>query len=34
MDCFMISGKKNDRVMYRLRLLFEMEKAFWLMEEE
>ena len=33
LDCFMISGK-NDRAMYRLRLLFEMEKAFWLMEEE
>ena len=33
LDCFMISGKKNDQTMYRLRLLFEMEKAFWLMEE-
>ena len=30
---FMMSGK-NDRAMYRLGLLFEMEKAFWLMEEE
>ena len=30
---FMISGK-NDRTMYRLGLLFEMEKAFWLTEEE
>ena len=29
----MMSGK-NDREMYRLGLLFEMEKAFWLMEEE
>ena len=28
-----MSGK-NDRTMYRLRLLFEMEKAFWLTEEE
>ena len=26
LDCFMICGKKNDRVMYQLRLLFEMEK--------
>ena len=33
LDCFMISGK-NDREMYRLGLLFEMEKAFWLTEEE
>ena len=36
LDCFMISGK-NDRTMYRLGLLFEMEKvkkAFWLTEEE
>ena len=33
LDCFMICGK-NDRTMYRLGLLFEMEKAFWLMEEE
>ena len=33
LDCFLISGK-NDREMYRLGLLFEMEKAFWLMEEE
>ena len=33
MDCFMISGK-NDRTMYRLGLLFEMEKSFWLTEEE
>ena len=29
----MICGK-NDWTMYRLGLLFEMEKAFWLMEEE
>ena len=34
LDCFTISGKKNDLTMYRLGLLFEMEKAFWLMEEE
>ena len=34
MDCFMICGKKNDRVMYRLGLLFEMEKAKKLTEEE
>lgn len=27
LDCFMISGK-NDRAMYRLGMLFEMEKAF------
>ena len=33
LDCFMMSGK-NDRTMYRLRLLFEMEKAFQLTEEE
>ena len=31
---FMISVKKNDRVMYRLGLLFEMEKAYGLTEEE
>ena len=30
---FMICGK-NDWTMYRLGLLFEMEKAFWLTEEE
>ena len=34
LDCFMISGKKNDRVMYRLRLLFEMEEVKKLTEEE
>ena len=34
LDCFMISGKKNDQTMYRLRLLFEMEKVKKLMEEE
>ena len=34
LDCFMISVKKNDRVMYRLGLLFEMEKAKKLTEEE
>ena len=34
LDCFMICGKKNDRAMYRLGLLLEMEKAFKLMEEE
>ena len=33
LDCFMICGK-NDRTMYRLELLFEMEKALWLAEEE
>ena len=33
LDCFVICGK-NDRAMYRLGLLFEMEKAFWLTEEE
>ena len=31
--CFLIRGK-NDRTMYRLGLLLEMEKAFWLTEEE
>ena len=31
---FMISVKKSDRVMYRLGLLFEMEKAYGLTEEE
>ena len=31
---FMMSGKKNDREMYRLGLLFEMEKAYGLAEEE
>ena len=31
---FMMSVKKNDRVMYRLGLLFEMEKAYGLTEEE
>ena len=30
---FLIRGK-NDRTMYRLGLLFEMEKVFWLTEEE
>ena len=30
----MISGKKNDRTMYRLGLLFEMEKTYGLAEEE
>ena len=34
LDCFMISGKKNDRAMYRLGLLFEMEKVKKLTEEE
>ena len=34
LDCFVIRVKKNDRTMYRLGLLFEMEKAFWLTEEE
>ena len=34
LDCFMISGKKNDRVMYRLRLLFEMEEVKKLTEKE
>ena len=33
LDCFMISGK-NDRTMYRLGLLFEMEKVKKLTEEE
>ena len=33
LDCFMISGK-NDRVMYRLGLLFEMAKVKKLTEEE
>ena len=33
LDCFMIRGK-NDRTMYRLGLLLEMEKAFKLTEEE
>ena len=33
LDCFMICGK-NDRVMYRLGLLFEMEKVKKLTEEE
>ena len=33
LDCFMISGK-NDRAMYRLGLLFEMEKVKKLTEEE
>ena len=33
LDCLLMS-EKNDRTMYRLRLLFEMEKAFWLTEEE
>ena len=33
LDCFTICGK-NDRTMYRLGLLFEMEKAFRLTEEE
>ena len=33
LDCFLMSGK-NDRTMYRLGLLFEMEKAFRLTEEE
>ncbi len=31
---FMMSGKKNDREMYRLGLLFEMEKVKKLTEEE
>ena len=30
----MMSGKKNDREMYRLGLLFEMEKVKKLTEEE
>ena len=33
LDCFLIRGK-NDRAMYRLRLLFEMEKVKKLTEEE
>lgn len=33
LDCFMIRGK-NDRTMYRLGLLFEMEKVKKLTEEE
>ena len=33
LDCFTISGK-NDRTMYRLRLLFEMEQVKKLTEEE
>ena len=33
LDCFMIWGK-NDRTMYRLGLLFEMEKVKKLTEEE
>ena len=33
LDCFMMSGK-NDRTMYRLGLLFEMEKVKKLTEEE
>ena len=33
LDCFMMSGK-NDREMYRLGLLFEMEKVKKLTEEE
>ena len=33
LDCFMICGK-NDRTMYRLGLLFEMEKMKKLTEEE
>ena len=34
LDCFMISVKKNDRTMYQLGLLFEMEKVKKLTEEE
>ena len=34
LDCFMIRGKKNYRMMYRLGLLFEMEKVKKLTEEE
>ena len=30
----LLMNGKNDRTMYRLGLLFEMEKAFWLTEEE
>ena len=33
LDCFMICGK-NDRAMYRLGLLFEMENAHRTIEEE
>ena len=33
LDCFTICGK-NDRTMYQLGLLFEMEKAYGLAEEE
>ena len=33
LDCFVICGK-NDRTMYRLRLLFETEKVKKLTEEE
>ena len=33
LDCFTICGK-NDRTMYRLGLLFEMEKVKKLTEEE
>ena len=33
LDCFMMSGK-NDRTMYQLGLLFEMEKVKKLTEEE
>ena len=33
LDCFMMSGK-NDRTMYRLGLVFEMEKVTKLTEEE
>ena len=34
LDCFVICGKKNDRTMYRLGLLLEMEKVKKLTEEE
>ena len=34
LNCFMIRVKKNYRMMYRLRLLFEMEKVKKLTEEE
>ena len=33
LDCFVMSGK-NDRTMYQLELLFEMEKVKKLTEEE
>ena len=33
LDCLLMS-EKNDRTMYRLGLLFEMEKAYGLTEEE